>query len=349
MSSLQELLAEEAFENGKLSEHRVRLKQMTASRDEVFLPIYICRDVRSHDQRKPRPRPGRRRSSSCSERMEPVPVALESSPNRRGHKPHEAAIDEVAIKAVVSILSGYIGRYLRDQSFRAAIRQKCRSCLRRNRTEEPDHRGIFTNLESGIKSIEKLVASSGSERGTSKELRIGSLRNAIRLLNIVASLNSKDSINSLTCGIPNSYLSACAQLYLSIVYKLEKNDRISAQNLLQVFVDSPFLARAHLLQDLWEHLFLPHLLHIKVWYSKEAEFVSGSTSAEKEKRMKELGKVYNNQMDIGTARFALYYKQWLKVGAEAPPFPDVPVPSGPVYRSLRRRSSDSNSSINRDL
>ncbi|XP_031404070.1 putative E3 ubiquitin-protein ligase LIN [Punica granatum] len=348
MSSLQQLLAEDMFEDAKISKHWVKLKQMTGSRDEASLPIYICRDARSVSERR-QPRPGRRRSSSCSERLELAQVALDSTPSRRDHRPQEAAVDEVAIKAVVSILGGYIGQYLRDQGFRATIREKCSSCLGRNRTEEIDHKGIFANLESGIESIENLVACSGSDQGAGKELRMNTLRNAIRLLNIVASLNSKDSVNSMTCGIPNSYLSACAQLYLSVVYKIEKNNRISAKHLLQVFIDSPFLARAHLLPDLWEHLFLPHLLHIKVWYSREVEFLSGSISPKKDKRAKELGRVYNNQMDVGTAHFALYYKQWLKVGAEAPPVPDVPVPSGPMYRRSRRKSSDSYSSIDKNL
>ncbi|KAK4751200.1 hypothetical protein SAY87_004682 [Trapa incisa] len=351
-SSLQELIAEEAFgfDNGKLSEHRpVRPKQMatSSSRDELLLPIYICRDVRSHDRRKPRNRP---RSSSCSERPESAPAASESSLDRRDHRPHEAVMDEVAIKAVASILSGYTGRYLRDPSFRTTIRRKCKSCLMMNRTEEPDHRGAFATLEAGMDNIEKLQMGNTHD----KELRVDGdrLRNAIKLLNIVTSLNSKDSsINSSTCGIPNSYLSACAHLYLSVAYKLGKSDRVSARHLLQVFVDSPFLARAHLLVDLWEHLFLPHLLHIKVWYSKELESLCGTANGpEKDKRMKELGKVYNKQLDVGTARFGVYYKKWLKVGAEAPPLPYVPMPSVPAYRSSsRRQSSDSNSSMNRNL
>lgn len=257
------------------------------------------------------------------------------------------AIDEVAIRAVISILSGYIGRYLKDETFRESVREKCYACLE-SRKKDSDN-GVFANMELGIESIEQLVLGSP---GTHMELRMKSLRNSIRLLSIVASLNSETSRNGSTCGIPNSHLSACAQLYLSIVYKLEKNDRISARHLLQVFCDAPFLARTDLLPDLWEHFFLPHLLHLKVWYANELEFLSNPNFGDKEKRAIALSKIYNDQMDMGTRQFAFYYKDWLKVGVKAPPIPSVPLPSRPSYGNSMRRSSDSfssNLSINKNL
>ncbi|XP_042944493.1 putative E3 ubiquitin-protein ligase LIN [Carya illinoinensis] len=134
-------------------------------------------------------------------------------------------------------------------------------------------------------------------------------------------------------------------LYLAIVYKFEKNNRISARHVLQVFCDSPFLARTHLLPDLWEHFFLPHLLHLKIWYTNEVETLSNLDYVKKDKVMKALSKAYNDQMDKGTAVFALYYKEWLKVGVKAPPVPIVPLPSKPTYGSSKRRSSDSYTSL----
>jgi hypothetical protein len=114
------------------------------------------------------------------------------------------------------------------------------------------------------------------------------------------------------------------------------------------------LARTYLLCDLWEHLFLPHLLHLKIWYTNEFEFLSNEIHGEKEKKIKVLNKVYNEKMDSGTYLFAMYYKQWLKVSSDAgePLLPIVPLPSRPSYRSSRRMSSDStisNSSINPNL
>ncbi|KAJ6375192.1 hypothetical protein OIU77_000214 [Salix suchowensis] len=180
-----------------------------------------------------------------------------------------------------------------------------------------------------------------------------SLKNSIQLLSNVASLNSKKSRKGSTCGVPNSHLSACAQLFLSIAYKLEKNDRVSARHLLRVFCDSPYLARTHLLPDLWEHFLLPHLLHLKVWYHEELEALSDFHHFKKEIRMKALSKAYNEQMDMGTIQFALYYKEWIKVGDKAPSVPAVPFPSGPGYAPSMRRSSDSfnsrSSTVNTNL
>ena len=96
-----------------------------------------------------------------------------------------------------------------------------------------------------------------------------------------------------------------------------------------MFCDSYFLARTYLLPDLWKHLFLPHLLDLKIWYTEELEALSVSNEChgEKEKKMKSLSRVYANKVDTGTALFALYYKQWLKLGADEPPLPIVPLPS----------------------
>lgn len=342
MASLQELLAEEGFQRSRFSGNRNPTKPKTRiGKDEsIRLPVYICRDRKSFGFSNRSVSPSG--SSDFSSKLDSDSYSSISKPSNS-----EAAIDEVAVKAVVSILSGYIGRYLRDERFRQSIREKSNYCMTRKRTDMD--KGILANMELGIQSIEKLVES----KGTRKEVRMKSLRNSIQLLSIVSSLNCQDSKNNVTCRTPNSHLSACAQLYLSIVYKLEKNDRISARHLLQVFRDSPFIARTHLLPDLWEHFFLPHLLHLKIWYTKETEFLLDIGVEEKEKRIAALNKVYNDQLDLGTARFALYYKEWLKVGVKEPPIPSVPLPSRPNYGGItRRKSSDSrlsNSSINRNL
>lgn len=340
MASLQQLLAEEGFERG----HRqftegpkpMKLKDRTSTdHDSTALPIYICHDLKSSDFSK-------KRSDKAVSRQE---YSIKSSEREGSNSKssridgigrEEPAIDEVAVRAVISILGGYIGRYLKDEIFRESVREKFNSCLERRKRKEPDN-GILANLELGVESIDKLVEGKGADR----EHRMKLLRNSIQLLSIVASLNSKKTRHSSTCGIPNSHLSAFAQLYLSIIYKLDKNDRISARHLLQVFCDSPYLSRTHLLPDLWEHFFLPHLLHLKVWYHKELELLSNLDYGEKDKRMKALGKAFNDRMDMGTTQFALYYKNWLKIGAQLPAVPSVPLPSRTSYGSLRRRSSDS--------
>lgn len=353
MASLQDLLSKEGFKDTKFlkTQKRVKFRAKTAADESIALPIYICHDLKSIDIPKNKPDKAFSRKGSSlfssrkgeSESQKSVTTAMTDEARRRREEP---ALDEVAVRAVISILSGYVGQYLRDEEFRRIVREKCYSCFIRN-NQDLDN-GIFANIELGIESIEKLVECQSSKQ----ELRMKLLRNSINLLTIVASLNSKSSRNGYTSGTPNSHLSACAQLYLSIVYKLEKNDRISARHLLQVFCDSPLLARTHLLPELWEHFFLPHLLHLKVWYGKEFDLLMNSDYREKEKKMKDLSKIYDEQMDKGTTQFAHYYKDWLKVGAQAPSIPSVPLPSRPSFGRSRRRYSDSvtpSSSINKSL
>ncbi|XP_024962959.1 putative E3 ubiquitin-protein ligase LIN-1 [Cynara cardunculus var. scolymus] len=330
MGSLSELLAKEGFTS---NHKKLKFNRTVAGHDHdsITLPIYICRDRKSIDA------PKNKKSSSVVSSK-----GRRSSLSRRSDEP---AIDEVATKAVISILSGYAGKYLRDKDFRDSLREKCCSCLVRRSNGVSDN-GVFANMELGIESIEKLIDSPG----TMKELKMKSLRNSIGFLTIVAELNSRESKNGTTSGTPNSHLSACAQLYLSIVYKLEKNDRICARHVLQVFVDSPQLARTHLLPDLWDHFFLPHLLHLKIWYNKQIEKISDN-SKDQEEQIKRFSKVYEDHMDMGTVQFAMYYKEWLKTGGQPPStLPSVPLPS---IKSRRRSSSSvsltSRSSINNFL
>lgn len=227
-SSLSDLLAKEGFKKFKTSS--------SSDHDSISLPIYICHN---------------RKSVEIIPKHKNTAGSVVSSKGRLSRRSNEPAIDEVATKAVISILSGYAGKYIKDQTFRDLLREKCCSCLVRTSHDGLSDNGVFANMELGIESIEKLI----DNPGTVKELKMKSLRNSIGFLTIVASLNSKESRNGTTCGIPNSYLSACAQFYLSIVYKLEKNDRICARHVLQVFVDAPHLARLHLLPDLWDHFF----------------------------------------------------------------------------------------------
>ena len=342
MASLQQLLAEEGIARGKFSISRnpAKLKQSTQPDDSISLPIFICHHRKTVANNGSSVFSSERVGSDCSVlRRSNTKSSASNGTSRRG----DPAIDEVAIRAVISILSGYVGRCLNDVSFRENLRDKCKSCLVR-RKKEPDN-GIFVNMELGIESIEKLVEEDQRTTTSSRELRMKTLRNFIQLLSVVDSLNSENSKKRSTCGTPNSHISACAQLYLALVYKLEKNDRISARHLLQVFCDSPFLARTHLLPDLWEYFFLPHLLHLKIWYTKEVEALS-TTDYAKEKKMQALSKMYSEQMDKGTADFALYYKKWLKVSVKGPPVvPTVPLPAKPRIGSSRRRSSDSYSSL----
>ncbi|KAL0442349.1 UNVERIFIED_CONTAM: hypothetical protein Slati_1957600 [Sesamum latifolium] len=340
MASLHKLLSEEGFgQNSRKPKKKVKFKDRSRQEDSsIALPIFVCHDRRSFDSSRQRAEKAlslkgssvfsSRRGGSGSERSNPKSVA-EGTPRR-----DEPTIDGVAVKAMISILSGYVGQYLSDENFRQIIREKCRSCFEERKKKQSDNE-IFAHLELGIQSIERLVES----RDIKKEMDLESLQKSIKILKIVASLDSNKSL------INDSYLSACAHLYLSIVYKIAKNDEIAASHLLQVFNVSPFLARTHLLPELWEHFFLPHLLHLKVWFNKELDVLATWGYADKDKKIKALNEQYNCQMDTGTANFALYYKDWLKFGGQAPPTPSVPLPRKPTYARSRRKSSDSNTSF----
>uniref|UniRef100_A0A0E0G1W5 Uncharacterized protein n=1 Tax=Oryza nivara TaxID=4536 RepID=A0A0E0G1W5_ORYNI len=266
-----------------------------------------------------------------------------------------------AVGAVVAMLSGYVGRFVKDEGFRRGLREKCAACLAPAASRRGAGHAVLANLELGIESIERLAADAASAQAQQRDAKIRSLRNSIRLLSVVASLHAPPqpprhaaptsapaAAEAHTCGVPNSHLSACAQLYLSVVYKMERNDHVSARHLLQVFVDAPYLARKNLLPDLWDHVFLPHLLHLKVWFTAEADLAPDDRS----RRMKTLQRLYNDHLNSGTAQFAIYYKEWLKSGgAEAPPPPSVPLPSMPGDFDAWDKHSSSlrRSSINRGL
>nr|GMD26081.1 putative E3 ubiquitin-protein ligase LIN-1 isoform X1 [Ipomoea batatas] len=227
------------------------------------------------------------------------------------------AIDEAATQAIVSILSGHIKSFLQDEDFRASLRHNSFASLNFAGLEEGlDVKSkIITNLEQAIETVEKAAEGSAGL----KELKKASLQ-----LSVITGLNSSDLKDGFTSGIPNVKLAACAHLYLSVIYKLQRKDQIAAKHILQVFCDSPLQARTSLLPDLWDNIFLPHLSHLKVWYIKELGMLESPDR--KSRKLKLLEKVYNETMDTGTNKFAVYYKDWLTEGVEPPSIPSVQIP-----------------------
>ncbi|KAM7272909.1 hypothetical protein ACFE04_027573 [Oxalis oulophora] len=226
------------------------------------------------------------------------------------------AIDEAAIQALISILTGHIKKYLKDSDFRDSLRQSCFSLLSFvNGDDLSTENNVVANLADSIESIERAA----QKNSTSQELKAASLQ-----LSVITGLNSNDFKDGFTSGISNSKLSACAHIYLSILYKMQKKDKVSAKHLLQVFCDTPYQARKILLPELWDYLFSPHLFHLKTWYEQEA------SSLTEGRKVKILEKAYNEILDSGTYQFAVYYKDWLMEGVEAPSLPYISVSSLPV-------------------
>jgi hypothetical protein len=58
---------------------------------------------------------------------------------------------------------------------------------------------------------------------------------------------------------------------------------------MQVFTDAPGLACRDLLADLWDHVSLPHMLHLKVWFTKEVDLITGWDADDQCRRMRPAG------------------------------------------------------------
>ncbi|KAK1273698.1 putative E3 ubiquitin-protein ligase LIN [Acorus gramineus] len=231
------------------------------------------------------------------------------------------SLNEAAVKAVVSIIRAHPRRFLKDADFRASIRRRCIRCFACLGLDgrSGDRESVVVNLTRAIGVVER-----ASEGGSDpKELKRASLQ-----LSMIADLGADKDVwkNYISQG-SNAGVTACAHLYLGVVYGLRRKDRASARHLLQVFNDSPFNARTALLPELWDRLFRPQFAHLDEWFNAEsAEAMS--------KKARMIEKVYNGALDAGTVRFALYYKEWLAdVVVEAPDFPLVAVPSD-IFSSI---------------
>ncbi|KAL2329448.1 hypothetical protein Fmac_017029 [Flemingia macrophylla] len=244
--------------------------------------------------------------------------------NRAMQETSTFALDEVAIQAIVSILNGYINRFSKDEDFRSSLRHKCFSSLSfiELEGESITETKVIRSLEQAIEAIEQTAE---------EPISAAYLKRTTMQLSIITGLSLNDLKFECTCGIPNYKLSACAHLYLSVVYMMQKKNKVSAKHLLQVFCDSPSQARTILLPELWEHLFSPQFSHLKAWYKKEAEVLVDAPS--KTRKQKLLQKVYNEHLDSGTHMFAVYYKDWLTEGVESPSIPSIGIPSVSVAGS----------------
>ncbi|KAG2671351.1 hypothetical protein I3760_14G131000 [Carya illinoinensis] len=212
------------------------------------------------------------------------------------------ALDEVSFQAIISIINGYIKRFLNDEDFRKTLHHNCLSSFNfiEHEEEKTTQGKVMASLEQAIEIVEITVEDSSS----AKDLKKASLQ-----LSVITGLYSNNLEDGFTSGIPNSNLSACAHLYLSVISK----------HLFQVFCNVRFQAQTTLLPELWDCLFSPHLLHLKEWYIQQVDSLADEQS--KPRKMKLILNVYNEILDSGTYQFAIYYKNWLTLGVETPPIP----------------------------
>ncbi|GJV90710.1 zinc finger, RING/FYVE/PHD-type, armadillo-type fold protein [Tanacetum coccineum] len=221
----------------------------------------------------------------------------------------ELALDKLAIKAIISILSDHTKRFINDQDVRTLLHDSCLDVL--NFTEGK----VISNLKEAINIVERAA----DEHADAKELKKAALQ-----LSVITGLSANDMKDGFTNGISNSVLSASGHLYLSVIYHIQKKERIAARHLLQVFIDSPFSARTKLAPELWENIFNPHLLHLDEWYNREVD--SLADDAGNTRKLKKVKKLYDEIVDVGTYKIALYYKNWLTDGVEAPTIPTINAP-----------------------
>ncbi|KAK8965927.1 putative E3 ubiquitin-protein ligase LIN-1 [Platanthera guangdongensis] len=231
------------------------------------------------------------------------------------------AMDEDSLKAMFSMINSCVSQLIEDESFRLSLHQSCASSLKSSlvRDMPPRVNGAMYTLKEAIGSVERII----TEGPNPTELKRSSFK-----LSVITCLKSVEADNGQTCGIPNSHLAACGHLYLSIIYKIQKKDKVSAKHLLQVFCDSPYQARTELLPGLWEILFLPSLAHLKAWYDKEVESVP--VNRQMKEKLEFLEKIYNDLLDMGTSQVAAYSKGWL-MEEKSISFPSIPIPFTPVH------------------
>ncbi|PKU59145.1 hypothetical protein MA16_Dca028262 [Dendrobium catenatum] len=119
---------------------------------------------------------------------------------------------------------------------------------------------------------------------------------------------------------------------------------------MQIFSHSPYLAQIVLLPGLWEGLFLPHLSHLKAWHGREAESLEGASGVKW--KLEFLKELYVDLLNMGTSKFATFYKGWLMedfrstaLPSSLPPFASFPEISEDACEIVSAKSSSSSYSV----
>ncbi|KAK8671268.1 hypothetical protein V6N13_037867 [Hibiscus sabdariffa] len=104
--------------------------------EPIALPIYICHDRKSMENSKHKVEETVAGNGSSvflsrgvSNSDRPNPKSSTNDGDSGTPRRNEHVNDEVAIRAVISILSGYIDRYIKDESFRVMIKEKIQLLL----------------------------------------------------------------------------------------------------------------------------------------------------------------------------------------------------------------------------
>ncbi|KAF0894467.1 hypothetical protein E2562_039102 [Oryza meyeriana var. granulata] len=241
------------------------------------------------------------------------------------------ALDESVLTALISLVAGAVKRFVKDEGFRALLRGGCMSCL-----GESNHRAVLD-----LRVIVHTVERAASEGLDPRDLKRASLR-----LHAMASLDPKESDAVTAAGVSYQRLAACANLYMSVISKLQKKDHSSAVHALETFCLAPHEARSSLLPALWDRLFRSGLSHLKAWRDREA---AAAAAASSDTRVKDVEKMFVEAVDDGTRALACYYRDWLLGRSEAMSLPVVPAPPSTVLGSAARFSTSTSYDIGSDV
>ncbi|CAN6249881.1 unnamed protein product [Urochloa humidicola] len=238
------------------------------------------------------------------------------------------ALDESALTALISLAAGPMKLFAKDESFRAALRAGCTSCL-----GDSNHRAVL-DLRVHAQTVER--AARDREGLDPRDLKRASdkLHEAASLADTVA----KDpETAAAAAGVPYRRLAACAHVYMSAASTLRRRDHSAAVHALEAFCLAPREARTLLLPALWDRLFRSGLSHLRAWRDRE------SAAASSDVRAKEVETTFADAVDEGTRMLACYYRDWLLGRTDAMALPDVPAPPGTVHAGAAPRVSASTS------
>ncbi|XP_057958837.1 putative E3 ubiquitin-protein ligase LIN-2 isoform X2 [Malania oleifera] len=161
---------------------------------------------------------------------------------------HQERLDLDSIRVVVILINQRILEFLEDAATRNSLKLRCSSYLKTHKQEffEFSEHSVLSNLYWGIESIEAAIQ---TEWPAEKAMR---LRNSERMLQVSALLDE----HGVTAGISNKYLVCCSYFYLSLVWRLQREEWQVALHFLQALLVSPRLVQREFAPGLCDKLFL---------------------------------------------------------------------------------------------
>ncbi|XP_011621981.1 putative E3 ubiquitin-protein ligase LIN-1 isoform X1 [Amborella trichopoda] len=175
-----------------------------------------------------------------------------SKPSSSRQPPPSCEHNFHSVQVLVSIVSTYIAQFLNDFEKIHSLQVNFFSGIASSKKPvffEFSDQAILANLYWGVQALEKALPSKNNG------VRISKLRNAEKLLQVPALIDEHGTTN----GVSNRYIVAYAYFYLSMVWKLQRDEWQMTHHLLHAFLVNPGLVRKEILPELWEKLFFPHI------------------------------------------------------------------------------------------